>query len=408
MGVFFFPLASRSLSLSLCLLLPLPSRISSPSPPPPPPGFQGQKPHLRKLLHFLNCQLRNGVSEPASQLARPPAHPPAENYVAPHVWISLLFLLHLSSPNSLSFFPYLQEWHTNSASWCMRGGKEAAAASSSKRRRSIRREIFFLSSMRLFFSPFGFFFSLLLGYHPVFYLPSVCLSVYLLLQPPISTTQYRMVCQCQRAAAAASPSPPPLGEENATRPTTYLSATGVLTYTLCPCLSSPNTQRCVRLPLYSLSLGNRRGTGRRKGGGGGGEIVMAITVDSSLYLWNSSFCSGCAVTSHCPASPSSFTVCSSSSAIKPNFEFFCCSCFTSLQVSEWEFVGLFACSLIVAESLVKKKKPSTCFWGSWVVVIDDRGDGDGDLSIQAHQEQFCKTPIATPPLHNPRHSNTEL
>jgi hypothetical protein len=42
-----------------------------------------------------------------------------------------------------------------------------------------------------------------------------------------------------------------------------------------------------------------------------------------------------------------------------------------------------------------------------VVVIDDRGDGDGDLSIQAHQEQFCKTPIASP-LHNLRHSNTEL
>jgi len=73
-------------------------------------------------------------------------------------------------------------------------------------------------------------------------------------------------------------------------------------------------------------------------------------------------------------------------------------------------VGLFACSLIVAESFVKKKKPSTCFGGSWVVEIDDRGDGDGDLSIQAQQEQFCKIPIATPfpPLHNPRHSNTEL
>ncbi len=45
-----------------------------------------------------------------------------------------------------------------------------------------------------------------------------------------------------------------------------------------------------------------------------------------------------------------------------------------------------------------------------MVEIDDRGDGDGDLSIQAQQEQFCKIPIATPfpPLHNPRHSNTEL
>ncbi len=167
----------------------------------------------------------------------------------------------------------------------------------------------------------------------MFYLPSVCLSVYLLLQPPISTTQCRMVCQCQRAAAA-SPSPSPLGEENATRPTTHVSATGVLTHSVPVFLhqtpSDVSDCHCT-LSLSRKQAGNRQAEG---GGEGKGEIVMAITVDSSLYLWNSSFCSGCAVTSHCPASPSSFTVCSSSSAIKPNFEFFCCSCFTSLQVSE--------------------------------------------------------------------------
>ncbi len=116
MGVFFSPLASRSLSFSL----PPPAAAFPNFLPLPPPGFQGQKPHLRKLLHFLNCQLRNGVSEPASPSARSPTRRELRGSSCLNIITisspSVADLLHLCSPNSLSFFPYLQEWHTNSAS----------------------------------------------------------------------------------------------------------------------------------------------------------------------------------------------------------------------------------------------------------------------------------------------------
>ncbi len=118
-GCFFFPLGFP-FSFSLCLLLLLPSRISSPS---PPPGFPGPKAAFKETAAFSELSVtkwRQRASEPASPSARSPTRRELRgssclniiNVFSP----SVADLLHLSSPNSLSFFPCLQEWHTNSAS----------------------------------------------------------------------------------------------------------------------------------------------------------------------------------------------------------------------------------------------------------------------------------------------------
>ncbi len=118
-GCFFFPLGfpfSFFLSASSCCCLPE-------FPPPPPPGFPGPKAAFKETAAFSELSVtkwRQRASEPASPSARSPTRRELRGSSCLNIITisspSVADLLHLCSPNSLSFFPYLQEWHTNSAS----------------------------------------------------------------------------------------------------------------------------------------------------------------------------------------------------------------------------------------------------------------------------------------------------
>jgi hypothetical protein len=119
MGVFFSPLASRSLSFSL----PPPAAAFPNFLPLPPPGFPGPKAAFKETAAFSELSVtkwRQRASEPASPSARSPTRRELRGSSCLNIITisspSVADLLHLCSPNSLSFFPYLQEWHTNSAS----------------------------------------------------------------------------------------------------------------------------------------------------------------------------------------------------------------------------------------------------------------------------------------------------
>ncbi len=150
----------------------------------------------------------------------------------------------------------------------MRGGKEVAAVSSSKRRRSIRREIFFLSSMRRFFFPLASTLFFLGTTQCSTYRLSVCLSL-----PAAAHFHSPMPYGLSVSACSSSITITTTTRRRKCHQAHHPTLCNWCTYTLCPCLSSPNTQRCVRLPLYSLSLSlslSWKQAGNRQAEGGEG------------------------------------------------------------------------------------------------------------------------------------------